>query len=155
MATIGMTTAIAIVPPVDRPLLVVDPDPEALSADGVEEVDVLLVGVVMMAVEAGGAVDVITTIEGGSVPPVDAGDCVTVEVTATTDCGVVEAGTIVVEGVTKIEETEITEEDVLSEVIVEVEESDVLVDVVVKTEVDVAAATSVVSVTDVTLAVEL
>ena len=152
MATMGITTAIAIVPPVERPLLLDDPDPEALSADGDEVDDAAVVGVVMMAVEAGGAVEVITTTEGASVPPVDAGDCVIVDVTATTDCCVVGAATVVVDGVTKIEETDMTEEDVLSEVIVDVKESDVLVDVVVMTEVDVAAATTVVFVTSVTLA---
>jgi hypothetical protein len=152
MATIGITTAIAIVAPVERPLLLDDPDPEALSADGDEVDDAVVVGVVMTAVEAGGAVEVIITTEGASVPPVDAGDCVIVDVTATTDCCVVGAATVVVDGETKMVETDMTEEDVLSEVIVEVKESDVLVDVVVMTVVDVAAATSVVSVTSVTLA---
>lgn len=148
----GITTAIAIVPPVERPLLLGDADPEALNADGVEVDDAAVVGVVMMAVEAAGAVEVITTTEGAAVPPEDAGDCIIVDVTATTDGCVVGAGTIVVDGVMKTEETDMTEEDVLSEVIVEMKESDVLVDVVVTTKVDVAAATTVVSVTFVTLA---
>lgn len=85
MATMGITTAMAIVPPVDRPPLLDEPDPEALSADGDDVDDATVVGVLIMAVEAGGAVDVIITIEAGCVPPVDAGDCVTVEVIATTD----------------------------------------------------------------------
>lgn len=152
----GITTAIAIVAPVERPPEPddPDPDPEALNADGDDVDDEVWVveGVLMLAVEAGGAVEVIITTEGGLVPPVDAGDCVIVDVTATTDCCVVGAATYVVEGVTYTEDTDSIEEDVLSEVIVEVTESDVAVDVVVMTEVDVAAATTLVSVTSVTLA---
>ena len=98
-----MTTAIAIVAPVDRPPDPDDdPDPEALNAEG-EDVDddvKVVEGVLMTAVDAGGAVDVMITTEGALVPPVDAGDCVTVEVTATTDSDVGDAATYVVEGVT-------------------------------------------------------
>jgi hypothetical protein len=153
MATMGITTAIAIVPPLERPPELEDPEPEALRAEAEEEdEEELVVGVLMAAVEAGGAVDVIITTEGGLVPPVDAGDCVTVDVTATTDGCVGEAGTNVVEGVSNTEDTDTIEEVVLSEVSVDVTESDVLVEVVVTTEVDVAAATTLVSVTSITLA---
>lgn len=153
MATIGITTAIAIVPPFERPPELEDPEPEALRAEADEDdEEELVVGVLMTAVEAGGAVDVIITIEGGLVPPVEAGDWVTVDVTATTDGCVVEAGTNVVEGVTNTEDTDTIEEVVLSEVMVDVKESDVLVEVVVMTEVDAAAVRTLVSVTSVTLA---
>lgn len=151
MATIGITTAIAMVPPVDRPLDFDDDDPEALSAEGVDEaadVD----GVLMMAVEAGGAVDVMITTEGAPVPPVEAGDCVTVDVTDTT-AGVVDAATYVVDGVSYIEDTDSVEEDVVSDMRVAVVESPVDVDVVVSTEMDVLAATTLVSLTSITLAV--
>lgn len=140
--------------PVERPPEPFEPDPEALSADAVDEDDEVVVveGVLMTAGDVGGAVDVTTIIEGSLVPHVDAGDCVIVDVTATTDCCVVDGATYVVDGVTYTEDTDSIEEDVLSEVIVEVEEPDVLVDVVNRTEVDVAAATWLVSVTSVTLA---
>jgi hypothetical protein len=140
-----------MVPPVERPLDFDEPDPEALSAECVDEAAACVVeGVLIMAVDAGGAVDVIITTEAAVVPPVFAGDCVMVDVTATTD-GVVDAATYVVDGVTYIEDTDTVDDEVISEVRVAVVESPVEVDVVVSTVVDVLP-TTLVSVTSVTLA---
>lgn len=86
----------AIVAPVERPPLDLEAlEPEALMAEAEEvaEEEEVVEGVVGTAVVAGGAVDVITTMEGGRVPPVDGGDAVTVEVTATIDDCVVAGAT--------------------------------------------------------------
>jgi hypothetical protein len=139
-----------MVPPVESPLDFDEPDPEALSAEGVAD-DWVVEGILIMAVDAGGAVDVTITTEGAPVPPVVAGVCVMVDVTATTDA-VVDAATYVVDGVTYIEDTDTVDDEVVSEVRVAVVESPVEVDVVVSTVVDVLAATTLVSVTSDTLA---
>lgn len=91
MTTIGTTTATAILPPCDKPPEIVElsvslvvakggaPDEEEVWAEDDESVNT------DEGWGAGLAVDVITTTEGGSRPPVEAGLCVTTEVIRTTE----------------------------------------------------------------------
>ncbi len=137
MTTMGMMTAIAILPPELSPPEDFELDPEALSADGVDDdYDVLVVSTVDVSdAVVGEYIDVTTTTVGGKVlPSVDEGVSVIVAVTATT-LGledVVEATTTVVEGGIDTEETIV--EGVVTGVVVTtgvVEELSVTVTVVV------------------------
>ena len=163
ITTIGITTAIAIVPP-DESLPPEPPcSPAAPSVEGVAEAlvlevfdddDVSGVGVGSEAVE------VMVTTVGASGDPFVEGVCVTIEVT--TELGVVEAtllltmlllllvgSTVVVEGVMKTEDVvkDVSEVDSLVEVIVSLPDVTVEVSVTTDCEVGVIVLVSVVSMT--------
>lgn len=139
MATIGIMTAIAILPPELKPPEP-DDDPEALKADGVEVLDEVSVteSVAVPEVVSEPNVDVTTTTEGVGVvvaSGVDEGVSVMVEVTSTTlGLDVVEGATKVVEGGIEVTEVMVDggvelvsgAEDVSEEVTVTVVEKEVV-----------------------------
>ena len=106
MATIGIMTAIAILPPELKPPEPPEPDPEALKAEGVgdarEEVETLVAVFVKVLEFVGSWVDVTTTTDGvvGTTVETSAEDGVRVVVAVTLmTLGVVEVGsTTVVDG---------------------------------------------------------